>query len=36
MKANGAEKRLPGIDLTPEQLFFVGFGQVSSNHHIVL
>ncbi|XP_065061388.1 endothelin-converting enzyme 2-like isoform X2 [Rhopilema esculentum] len=28
VKANGEEKRLPGIDLSPEQLFFVGFAQV--------
>lgn len=28
VKNNGAEKMLPGIDLTPDQLFFVGFAQV--------
>lgn len=28
VKLHGVEKKLPGIDLTPEQLFFVGFGQV--------
>lgn len=26
---NGEEKRLPGLDLTPEQLYFLAFAQVS-------
>lgn len=30
VKLNGAEQKLPGIDLSPEQLFFVGFAQVCS------
>ncbi|MEE6501091.1 hypothetical protein FKM82_004059 [Ascaphus truei] len=28
LKTNGREKKLPGLDLTNEQLFFVGFGQI--------
>mmetsp|Transcript_12724 Transcript_12724/g.18263 ORF Transcript_12724/g.18263 Transcript_12724/m.18263 type:complete len:766 (+) Transcript_12724:91-2388(+) len=27
-QTNGAEPRLPGLDLTPDQLFFIGFSQV--------
>lgn len=30
VQKNGEEKRLPAVNLTNDQLFFVGFAQVSS------
>lgn len=38
-RKNGEEERLPGLDLTPEQLYFLAFAQVSIDsslaiHHI--
>ena len=29
VKKNGAEKRLPGLPYTPDQLFFIGSSQVN-------
>lgn len=30
LKKNGEEKRLPSVDLTSHQLFFLGFAQVTT------
>ena len=38
VKDHGTDGTLPGLDLNPEQLFFLGFGQVTAFiiHHFFL
>jgi hypothetical protein len=36
LKSNIEQKQFAGLDYTPEQLFFMGFGQVSINFSLTL
>ena len=35
-RKNGEEERLPGLDLTPEQLYFLAFAQVSIDSYLAI